>query len=86
MDSKWIEAQHRELAKRINPELHCPVGFHNLRSLYELETAARNKTTIGYLNLQQNLYKPDPIIKLKEDLAKLVEKYKQDAPCINSLG
>lgn len=86
MDSKWIEAQRRELAKRINPELHCPVGFHNLRSLYELETAARNKTTIGYLNLQQNLYKPDPIIKLKEDLAKLVEKYKKDAHALTLLG
>jgi len=86
MDSKFLKEKNRELVKLVNRELHCPVGFHNLRSLYELEIAARGKPTIGYTNLTHNLYKPDPIIKLKEDLAKLVEKYKQDAHALTLLG
>lgn len=72
--------------KLVDRKLHCPIGFHNLRSLYELEIAARGKPTIGYPNLPHDLYKPDPIIKLKEGLAKLVEKYKQDAHALTLLG
>ncbi|EPH3736674.1 TPA: hypothetical protein JI034_10375 [Acinetobacter baumannii] len=86
MDSKWLEEQRHELAKLLDREIHCPIGFHNLRNLYELEIKARGRPTLGFPNLPHNLYKPDPIIKLKEDLAKLVEKYKQDAHALTLLG
>lgn len=86
MDSKFLKEKNRQLAQLVNRELHCPVGFHNLRSLYELEVAARGRPTIGYPNLPHDLYKPDPIIKLKADLNKLVEKYKQDAHALTLLG
>lgn len=86
MDSKFLKERNRQLAILVNREVHCPVGFHNLRSLYELEIAARGRPTIGYLNLPHDLYKPDPIIKLKADLSKLVEKYKQDAHSLTLLG
>ncbi len=86
MDSKWLEEQRHELAKLLDREIHCPIGFHNLRNLYELEIKARGLPTLGFPNLPHNLYKPDPIIKLKEDLAKLVEKYKQDAHALTLLG
>lgn len=86
MDSKFLKEKNRELAKLVNRELHCPIGFHNPRDLYELEIAARGKPTVGYPNLPHDLYKPDPIIKLKEGLAKLVEKYKQDAHALTLLG
>lgn len=86
MDSKFLKEKNRELEKLVNRELHCPVGFHNPRDLYELEIAARGKPTIGYPNLPHDLYKPDPIIKLKEGLAKLIEKYKQDAHALTLLG
>ncbi|MDC5509090.1 hypothetical protein NRA54_05440 [Acinetobacter baumannii] len=86
MDSKWLEEQRHELAKLVDREIHCPIGFHNLRNLYELEITARGRPALGFPNLPHNLYKPDPIIKLKEDLAKLAEKYKQDAHALTLLG
>ncbi|HFG6988671.1 hypothetical protein U2E86_04895 [Acinetobacter baumannii] len=86
MDSKFLKEKNRELAKLVNRELHCPIGFHNLRRLYEWEIMERGKPTIGYPNLPHDLYKPDPLIKLKEDLAKLAEKYKQDAHALTLFG
>ncbi|OTR94191.1 MULTISPECIES: hypothetical protein [Acinetobacter] len=84
MDSRWIEAQRREMEKLISPELikSRDLARQNYFDHMEKEMTGHVSRSIEPLSGK----KQNTMVELRGAIEKLVQKYKQDAQALTLLG
>ncbi|HFG6930652.1 TPA: hypothetical protein ACGIKA_000198 [Acinetobacter baumannii] len=84
MDSKWIEAQRREIEKLISPELikSRDLARQSYFDHMEKEVAGNVPRSIEPLSGK----KQSTLVELRESIEKLAQKYKKDAHASSLFG
>ncbi len=84
MDSRWIEAQRREMEKLISPELikSRDLARQSYFDHMEKEMADHVSRSIEPLSGK----KQSTLVELRESIEKLAQKYKQDAHSSSLFG
>ncbi|MFL9575687.1 hypothetical protein [Acinetobacter baumannii] len=84
MDSKWIEAQRREMEKLISPELIKSRDLARQSYFDQMEKEMADHVSRSFEPLSGK--KQNMLFELKQSIEKLAQKYKQDAHSSSLLG
>ncbi|MFX5640128.1 hypothetical protein ABTF02_09335 [Acinetobacter baumannii] len=84
MDSRWIEAQRREMEKLISPELITSRDLARQSYFDQMEKEMADHVSRSIEPLSGK--KQSTLVELSESIEKLAQKYKQDAHSSSLLG